>query len=136
MAGGVWCWPGGIRSLCRLLEENGEAVEYDLIALGLRLDWLGSEALSWRDLWVIVRNSPRGSAVSRAVNGESDTWGMPEQLLAGLFDLLSMANWQRQGDEKADRPEPLPRPGVKRPDAWTGTPRTPDEIDQLMGWSR
>ena len=34
--------------------------------MGLRLDWLGTPALSWRDLWVIVQQSPPGSAIQRA----------------------------------------------------------------------
>jgi hypothetical protein len=35
-------------------------------------------------------------------------------LLAGVFDLLAVANWQRGGDENAKKPERLERPGVKK----------------------
>lgn len=34
--------------------------------MGLRLDWLGTEALSWRDLLVITQQSPATSALTRA----------------------------------------------------------------------
>lgn len=40
-------------------------------------------------------------------------WDLPAFLTAGIFDTLQGANWQRAGDPKAPRPEPLPRPGVK-----------------------
>lgn len=144
MAGGFAGGSGGIFGLCRLLREHGEAVEYDLIALGLRLEWLGTDALSWRDLLVIVKQSPRGSALSRAVNGEDDFWGLPEHLLAGIFDLLASANWQRGGDEKAKRPDPFPRPGVGRRRALgmdgeviaSGKGVSIEEMDRLLGWNK
>jgi hypothetical protein len=109
--------------------------------LGLRLDWLGSEELSWRDLLVIVRQSPRGSAVSRAVNGEMDLWGLPEQLMAGIADILAVANWQRAGDDKAKRPDPLPRPGIGRLGLGgdiiaQGKGVSIEEMDRLLGWNK
>lgn len=113
MARGVGYRRGGIQGLVELLDEHGEAVEYDLIALGLRLADLGTPRLTWRDLLVIVRQSPRTSALNRARLGEAADWGVTDHLLAGVFDLLAGANWQRGGDNKAPRPKPLKRPGSK-----------------------
>ena len=104
---------GGIFGLVRLLEEFGEAVEYDLIALGLRRDWLGTERLSWRDLLVIVKGSPRTSALARAQHGEAALWGIAEYLLANAVDALHDANWQRAGKKSAKKPKRIPRPGRK-----------------------
>lgn len=100
--------PGGILGLCWLLTEHGEAIEYDLITLGLRLANLGSPTLTWRDLLVITREAPPSSALRRAQTGG---WGITEYLLAVVADELAIANWQRQGKRGAPRPKPIPRPG-------------------------
>lgn len=39
-------------------------------------------------------------------------WGDSEHLLAGIFDLLAGANWQRGGG-KGTRPKPIRRPTDK-----------------------
>lgn len=119
MAGGQQGHDGGILGLDQLLDEHGEAVEYDLIALGLRLDDLGSERLTWRDLWVIVQHAPRESALARAVGGDDVVWGLTDHLLATTIDVLNIANWQRenQGRKKGQtptrKPKRMPRPGVE-----------------------
>ncbi|MDO8308561.1 MAG: hypothetical protein Q7V58_09450 [Actinomycetota bacterium] len=115
MDGGLEGHPGGIQGLLNLLDEHQEAIEYDLIVLGLRLAWLGSPRLTWRDLAVIIRHSPRTSALAGAVNGDETAWSITDHLLAGVTDLLALANWQRSGKKSAPRPKPLPRPGKK---AW------------------
>lgn len=104
---------GGIAGLCRLIDQYGEAIEYELIGLGLRLDWLGSELLSWRDLLVILRNLPEGSRVDRAIRGEVASWRLSDHLLAGIVDLLAVANWQRGGRKAGPRPKSVPRPGAE-----------------------
>lgn len=113
MAEGLGGDGGGIEGLLRLLDEYGEAVEYDLITLGLRLDDLGTERLNWRDLWVIVNNLPRTSALVRAVAGEDAQWGLLEHLTAVVADAVEVGNWQRQGKAHAPKPKPIPRPGAK-----------------------
>lgn len=113
MAEGLGGHPGGIAGLLRLLDEHGEAVEYDLISLGLRLDDLGTPALSWRDLLVIVTNLPRTSALARDIVGEDALWGVGEHLLATVVDVLQQGNWQRGQKPHAPRPKPVKRPGAK-----------------------
>jgi len=75
---------------------------------------VGSERLTWRDLYVIVRQSPPDSALHRSVVGPDHIWDLQGHLLAGIYDVLSVANWQRGGDEHAKKPERLPRPGVTK----------------------
>lgn len=128
---------GGIRSLRELIDSHKEAVEYDLLTHGLRLDDLGTERLSWRDLLVIVRQSPPGSALDRAQHPDSADWGMSELLLAAAVDALNVANWQRAGGTQRDYPKPIPRPGVKSDDTQIGKGAVPmDEMAKLLGWDR
>lgn len=93
----------------------------------------------WGDLLAIVRQSPRGSAISRAKNGEEDTWGVLEHLIAGVIDLLAVGNWQRGGDEHAKRPDPLPRPGVDKRTVGgeqiaRGKAVSIEEMNKKLGW--
>jgi len=60
-------------------------------------------------------------------------WGLHEQLLAHVSDLLAIANWQRAGAGK--RPEPLPRPGVEPTSKTHGKGAIPlDEMREWLGW--
>ncbi|WP_310962153.1 DUF5361 domain-containing protein [Nocardioides terrisoli] len=115
MARGLGVDRGGIASLRRLIAEHKEALEYDLIRLGLRLDWLGTPELSWRDLLVLVRQAPESSAIRRALLGDSAGWGLPEHLLARLSDQVANLVWLQteDGAKGVNRPVPLPRPGVE-----------------------
>lgn len=132
MAEGLGGDGGGIEGLLRLLDEYGEAVEYDLITLGLRLDDLGTERLNWRDLWVIVNNLPRTSALVRAVAGEDAQWGLLEHLAARVADSLEVGNWQRQQKPNAPKPKPIPRPGVKSEEKRFGSDPIP--IKDFDAW--
>ena len=113
MAGGFERDGGGIFWLLDLIEEHSEAVEYDLITHGLRLRHLGTEALMWRDLMVIVRMQPRTSALMRIQNPETAEWGLSEQLLAEVADMMHVRVWQSGKARKSDQPKPIPRPGVE-----------------------
>lgn len=96
--------------------EFEQAVEYDLIALGLRLRWLcdGTDRLNWRDLLVIVRESGRDTAAFRQAHGEHAEWGMGEYLLASILDGVNGLIWQGGGDKNAKKPDPVPRPSGRR----------------------
>lgn len=105
----------------------------------MRLSWLGTKRLTWRDLYVIVRQSPAGSATHRAVAGPDHAWDLQGHLLAGIFDLLAISNWQRGGDEHARKPERLPRPGITRaePEGETlarGKAVSIEEMNARLGW--
>lgn len=61
---------------------------------------------------MLLHHLPRDSATVRAVGGPEAEWGLQEQLLAIVGDAVRAGNWQRSGDKKIQRPDPIPRPGV------------------------
>lgn len=62
----------------------------------------------------------KSSAVFREVVGDDYRWGLPEQLMAGVFDLLNILRWFETKDatkrSPKHRPEPLERPGLRKSD--------------------
>ena len=110
-------------------------MEYDLLAVGKNLDDLGTRRLSWRDLWVIVRQAPRGSALDRVSNPDEWQWGLAEHLMAATFDALRVANWQRGQAKQSDFPKPTARPGVEPEGKTFGRDALPmDEMTKFLGW--
>jgi hypothetical protein len=115
--------------------ERREAIEFDLIALGLRLREVGSDRLSWGDVYTVVRQSPRTSAFYRATNPEGHEWGLPELLLAEVADAVRVANWQRGSGKRPDYPKPIPRPGVEPESKTYGKGAIPiDDMAEWLGW--
>lgn len=137
MAGRRWGDAGGIRSLRQLLDEFPEAVEYDLIALGLRLRDLGTERLTWRDLKVIVtRMPPHKSALQMEKSPHDSPWGLREHLLAELVDVQHLALWAKtkDGSKNRNRPKPIERPG-RRPERFGKKPLELERMKDWLGWS-
>lgn len=132
MVRGVWPQLGGILGLADFLTEHGEAVESDLLRAGLRLRWLGSDLLTWRDLQLFIRSAPRESAIGQSLGGDSAAWSTSEHLMALLVDAVVIGNWQRQGDPHARRPDPLSRPGAKSAGQRFGADPIP--ISQFAAW--
>ncbi|MGV9676206.1 DUF5361 domain-containing protein [Nocardia sp. NPDC003482] len=128
--------PGGILSLDALLEEHGEAIEYDLITLGLRLSQLGEASLSWRDLRAIVRWLPADSALSRAANPEEHRWQLTQQLLADMTESLRWLVWSKTEDGARGRnmPDRIPRPGVRSHRERIGTAVDIDRMNDFLDW--
>lgn len=115
MARGRQGHSGGILGLREFLRdpEASQAIQADLLRQGNTLANLGTWSLSYWDLICIIRWLPLDSAYRRYLDPEGSQWALPEFLLAGIYDTLQGANWQRAGNKHAKRPEPLPRPGVK-----------------------
>ncbi|WP_066041897.1 hypothetical protein [Herbiconiux solani] len=90
--------------------EHGEAVAYDLLERGKNLDDLGTQALSWPDLLLMVRRWQKmpGTATQESVHGI--IWSIEAQLLAEMLDTLRLANWQRAGKKNTPKPKRTPRP--------------------------
>lgn len=104
-----------------------------LLELGLRLSWLGTPRLTWSTLDAVIRHAPPGNALSREVAPIHSEWTITDHLLAAAVNLLSIANWQRVGDEHAPRPKPLLPPGVTDPSAeGYGSGAIP--LDQFDEW--
>jgi len=127
----------GIFGLLNLIDRHQEAVEYDLITHGLRLDYLGTDDLTWRDLKVIIGQQPTGSAVSRAIDGNDYVWDLKAQLLARIADDLAVNNWLTSGGKKSRNPYPKPieRPGT-RPERYGKDPIAIDDMADWLGWER
>jgi hypothetical protein len=123
---------GGIRSLLRFLEEHGEAVEYDCLTHGFRLDEVGV-SFSWRDLQTLVTRwgGLPGTALFRSVHGY-EGWTTEAQLMAHLIDAIAMLDYHQvkvAGAKSAKKPMPLERPWDK-PRSRYGKGAIPfDEID-------
>jgi hypothetical protein len=125
---------GGILSLLELIDEHGEALQYDLIERQLRLQDLGLPHFTWFDLKVLVRFLPPSSALYRELQPEAEAWGLTEQLLASATDALNLANWQRGGGKGA-RPKPIKRPGIDNGETSFGSGAvTFEEIDEFFGY--
>lgn len=121
------------------VDQYREPIEYDLIRLGLRLRDVGTDAFTWADLFVIVRQAPRDSALVRALD-EDHEWGLAELLLAEVADGIAVANWHRSGTptqaRKGDFPKPIPRPGHQPDETTYGKGALPiDEMAEWLGWT-
>lgn len=129
---------GGIRSLDVLIEAHRVPLEFDLIGLGLRLRDLGTDALTWSDLWAICSCASPDSALSRALHPDSAQWRLGELLLADIADSLRWIAWtksraaQRPG---ARPPKRIPRPGVEDDREQIGTTQmSVEDMDAFLGW--
>lgn len=116
MAGSVRGFLGGIGGLLDLIDGYGEALEHDLVVAGWTLDDVPGR-LNWRAVRAFVAGQAAkdGTALHRATAGDQAGWGLTQHLLAGLYDQLAVANWQRaaSGAKRAPKkPSPLPRPGI------------------------
>lgn len=124
--------------LLELIEEYPEAIEREVMAIGERLRYLGTERLSWWDLKVIINQASEKSPIVRAVDPDAYLWGLPEQLLAEATDMLHWLQWAKTKDaqEKSPKnmPEPIKRPGVGEPT--TGEVYKYDILpaDEMLAW--
>jgi hypothetical protein len=104
--------------------------------MGLRIDWLGTGRLSWRDLLVIVRQAPPTSRLAVALVGEAAQWTIMDRLLARLIYAVEAGNWQRGGG-KGHRPRPIRIPKPKGAGERSQIKRdvmSLDELDRKLGW--
>lgn len=115
MAEGIRRDSGGIDGLLDLIDKHGKALEADLICAGLRLRNVGSPDFTWRDLLVFVQESSQDSALFRKMYPEQYQWDNQNMLLAGILDAMNIQIWMQTKDGKYGRnkPEPIPRPGIK-----------------------
>lgn len=128
---------GKIRTCVELIDAHPEACGYACLRVGRHLADLGTERLTWDDLWVILNAeiNTDGSPLDRAVRPDDWVWTPPMMLLAAIFDTLQVANWQRGGGDDADRPEPLQRPGLADDDTARvveGEETTVEEMDEWL----
>ena len=124
--------PREFLSLVRLSREHSEALEFDLIKLGLRLRDAGSLEFNWRDLWVICRRLGRDSELYKSMNPDDDTsWSVTDYLLAMVADNTSFRLYQAAGG-KGKKPKPVPRPGDVKQYGGDALPVT--DMQDWLGW--
>lgn len=128
---------GGIHRLLELYDEHSEALEYDLIALGLRWRDVPSRDLDWGDVRAIVLSSPRTSALRRARDPERSAWDANTYVLANVVEELSVVAYllSRIRGAHPKRPKPYPRPG-ETPDGvqrFTSKPVPLAELRKRLG---
>lgn len=102
----------------------------------MRLDWLGSEWLTWRDLLVVVRRSPTTSALARVILGEVVEWSTAEYLLAQIADNTAWLVWAKTDDgaKGRNRPQRLRRPGDPELDSETQYGSEPLSLEAMQEW--
>lgn len=103
-----------------------EALEAVLIRNGVRLRDAGNASLSWRDVVVLARQSPR-----------LGDWTRTDYLLAELVDLTSWLAWAKTEDaaKGRNRPKPIPRPGDEPPERLGSESMSFAEADKWLGWT-
>lgn len=133
MGSGVRNHDGGILGLLTLTDEHTEAIEFDLIRLGLRLRDVGSVGFNWRDLLVIVKRLGRDTELYRALHPEDDTsWSISDYLLALIADQSALRLWQAGGG-RGSKPKPVPRPGDEPTQKHYGTAEPVESIVEWLG---
>jgi hypothetical protein len=103
---------------------------------GRRLDDVGSELFSWRELKVIVtRTPPSRSALSFEREPNDAAWDLNAHLLAEVVDSLRLLLWAKtkDGSKNRNRPKPVDRPG-RRPEKFGKKPLPLDLIRDWLGW--
>lgn len=85
---------------------------------------------------MLISHLPPDCALQRATTEpENVGWDLHTMLLAAAVDALHAANWQRGGDKSAKKPQPIPRPGVRRDDTVGekyGTARPLEEVRSIF----
>lgn len=94
--------------------------------------------LSWADLRDVVKYSPEGSALHRAMHPDESPWGLSEHLLAVVADAVIQGNWMqsRDGQKNRNRPKPIKRPGVETSKKFGGKAESIDSIRDWLGWAK
>ena len=113
------CYAGGIAGLARLIDNHGEALEYDLLTrTGHEIDDVG-RTLSWGALYAFVRNLGPDSALAREMYPEEARWATRTKtnaILADIYDAIMMQTMTmialRTGKQPKG-PKWYPRPGDK-----------------------
>lgn len=102
----------------------------------MRLRDLGTERLTFRDLWIIVRHAPRESILAQQLAPIETRWSDAEYLLAEVVDRLSLLWWAKTKDGARNRnqPERVPRPGDEPATKKLGGTVLPmDEMAKVFG---
>lgn len=124
--------------LLDVMDLHGEALEYDLMRWGLRARWLGTDRLTWRDLYVFVTGSLRdaSTALHRALNPRHEQ-NLELDLLRSVEYSLRWLRWAKTSDGAKNRnvPEPWLFEWEKPVNEYGGDPMTVEEMNDFLGWT-
>lgn len=130
MVGGVGGGLGGISGLLDLIESHGEAITYDLLTVGVRLAWVGTEQFSWADFSAWVQMCPPTSRLWQEFHGPY--YPLDWQLLGNIIEQLRGANWQR-GGSRGGKPKPIRWPWTQRDEIQTfGSSAPLDDVRDFL----
>ena len=124
-------------SLAQFVNENSEAIEYDLLTrTGYCLQDVG-RSLSWTALNSFIKNTPPDSALMRNLRPDLYQWSTQAKtnaILADIYDVLSMINANlcaKGSGKRPKRPKPYPRPQSNH-NEHIGTPMPVDELHRKI----
>ncbi|WP_036959134.1 hypothetical protein, partial [Promicromonospora kroppenstedtii] len=108
----------GFADLHALLEtldddEHREAIEADLIALGLRLRHAGTDALAWHELYAVDPAPPPHLGLLPATHPDDHEWSLDALLLAEVADALRSRTGSAAEAGVTTYPKPTSPPGVE-----------------------
>lgn len=84
----------------------------ECLRYGKSLDDVGSPDFDWADAIAILSTAAPGSPLHDVLYPEAAGWTNENMLLADAVDALHVLAWQGAGGKKANKPKPIPRPGV------------------------
>ncbi len=122
-------------ALVALVDEHPTEVEYEVLTrLGKSLADLGTPALGWRELYVLLHHAPEDSPIMRAHSecGHSAA----EHLSLLLIYSQQVGNWQRARGKRATYPK-LPKcldKNIETKRFGQGERMTLDEAADWLGW--
>ncbi len=114
-----------------------------MISLGLRLRWLGTDRLTWRDLLVIAAQTSPGDELYHALYPDEPR---PVQIWAHMAEFMRSVEyserwmqWTKTTDGQRNRniPEPFSFPWEAKPkNKYSGQRMTWDEATEFLGWQK
>lgn len=127
-------------ALLDIIDAHPEAVERELMSIGERLRYLGTERLTWSDLKVVIKQAAPDSPIVRELNPDAYIWTNTNQLLADIADSLHWLCWTKtKGAQKTPpegMPNPIKRPGIVEPkgEVYKYDVVPQDEMLAWLGW--
>lgn len=124
---------GGILSLDALIRAHPQAIKADLFERGRDLRELG-DTLPW-DVFAAFIDTLQvrpESALYRTLTPDW-MWGLPEFLAADIADSIHLLVWIQAGGKRSNRPKPIPRPGIAKPER-VGDKTSIADMNDFLGW--
>lgn len=128
-----------IWGLIDLHDDYPEAFEATLIERGLRWDDIGSDQLTWRDVYALFSTLPFDAPINRAKDKQWWWYHPAMEVLVGIFEAtqLTAAVVEKQPKlKKSNLPKPIPRPWDTQKDEKKlgDNPLPLDDMKAAIGW--